>query len=111
VQAGQAPRSAVDRLLDVLSAFDLRNPALSLTEISHRADLPLTTAHRLVGTLTRWGALERDESGSYHIGLRLWEVAALAPRGVALRQAAMPFLEDLYETTPRKCPPRGARRT
>lgn len=93
------PRSAADRLLDVLAAFDLRNPALSLTEISRRADLPLTTAHRLVATLTRWGALERDESGCYHIGLRLWEVAALAPRGVGLRQAAMPFLEDLYETT------------
>ncbi|MFI9583544.1 IclR family transcriptional regulator [Streptomyces sp. NPDC052236] len=97
--ASEVPRSAADRLLDVLAAFDLRNPALSLSEISRRAELPLATAHRLVGTLTRWGALERDESGSYHIGLRLWEVAALAPRGVALRQAAMPFLEDLYETT------------
>ncbi|MFP3986091.1 IclR family transcriptional regulator [Streptomyces sp. E11-3] len=96
---GPAPRSAADRLLDVLAAFDLRHPALSLTEISQRADLPLATAHRLVGTLTRWGALERDESGGYHIGLRLWEVAALAPRGVALRQAALPFLEDLYEAT------------
>jgi DNA-binding IclR family transcriptional regulator len=99
VPGSQVPRSAADRLLDVLAAFDLRNPALSLTEISRRADLPLATAHRLVATLTRWGALERDESGCYHIGLRLWEVAALAPRGVGLRQAAMPFLEDLYETT------------
>lgn len=93
------PRSAADRLLDVLAAFDQHNPALSLTEIGHRADLPLATAHRLVATLTRWGALERDESGDYHIGLRLWELAALAPRGMALRQAALPFLEDLYETT------------
>jgi DNA-binding IclR family transcriptional regulator len=99
VRPPQAPRSAADRLLDVLAAFDHRNPALSLTEIGHRADLPLATAHRLVGILARWGALERDDSGDYHIGLRLWEVAALAPRGVALRQAAMPFLEDLYETT------------
>ncbi|MCG5219301.1 IclR family transcriptional regulator [Streptosporangium sp. KLBMP 9127] len=93
------PRSAADRLLDVLAAFDLHHPALSLTEIGRRADLPLATTHRLVGALTRWGALERDEAGDYHIGLRLWEVAALAPRGMGLRQTAMPFLEDLYETT------------
>ncbi|MCW2869800.1 IclR family transcriptional regulator [Actinacidiphila oryziradicis] len=92
-------RTAANRLLAVLDAFDLRSPSLSLTDISRRADLPLATAHRLVGTLTGWGALERDESGSYHIGLRLWELAALAPRGLGLRQAAMPFLEDLYEAT------------
>ncbi|MFI2426172.1 IclR family transcriptional regulator [Streptomyces sp. NPDC018955] len=92
-------RSAPDRLLSVLAAFDHAHPALTLTDISRRAGLPLTTAHRLVGELARWGALERDASGAYHVGLRLWEVAALAPRGLALRQVALPYLEDLYEAT------------
>lgn len=92
-------RSAPDRLLSVLSAFDHEHPALSLTDISRRAGLTLTTTHRLVGALTDWGALERDEAGVYHVGLRLWEVAALAPRGLALRQIALPYLEDLYEAT------------
>ncbi|WP_327578792.1 MULTISPECIES: IclR family transcriptional regulator [unclassified Streptomyces] len=92
-------RSAAERLLAVLGAFDHRRPALSLTEIGRRAGLPLATAHRLVGELTAWGALERDAAGSYHVGLRIWELAALAPRGPALREAALPFLEDLYEAT------------
>ncbi|MCF2127321.1 IclR family transcriptional regulator [Strepomyces sp. STD 3.1] len=91
--------TAPERLLSVLAAFDHGHPALSLTEISRRAGLSLTTAHRLVRALTRWGALERDPSGVYHVGLRLWEVAALAPRGLALRQVALPYLEDLYEAT------------
>ncbi|MFJ3669806.1 IclR family transcriptional regulator [Streptomyces sp. NPDC090106] len=93
------PRSAPDRLLSVLAAFDHEHPALSLTDISRRAGLTLTTAHRLVAALTGWGALERDPEGVYHVGLRLWEIAALAPRGLALRQIALPFLEDLYEAT------------
>lgn len=38
-------------------------------------------------------------AGRYQIGLRLWEPAALAPRGPALRQVALPYLEDLYEAT------------
>ncbi|MFD7708771.1 IclR family transcriptional regulator [Streptomyces sp. NPDC059786] len=92
-------RSAPGRLLAVLAAFDHAHPALSLTDISRRAGLALSTAHRLVGALTRWGALERDESGVYHVGLRLWELAALAPRGLGLRQVALPYLEDLYEAT------------
>jgi DNA-binding IclR family transcriptional regulator len=96
--AGPA-RTAAERLLAVLAAFDHRHASLTLTEISIRADLTLTTAHRLVATLTDWGALERDDSGGYHVGLRLYELAALAPRGIGLRQAAMPFLEDLYEAT------------
>ncbi|CAL9583096.1 HTH-type transcriptional regulator KipR [Streptomyces sp. enrichment culture] len=91
--------TATDRLLSVLAAFDHAHPALCLTDISRRAGLSLTTAHRLVGALTAWGALERDDAGLYHVGLRLWEVAALAPRGLALRQAALPYLEDLYEAT------------
>jgi len=94
-----APSTAAERLLAVLAAFDRSAPALSLTEISRRAGLTLPTAHRLVGLLTTWGALERDASGAYHIGLRLWELGALSPRGLALREAAMPFLEDLYEAT------------
>ncbi|QNP69157.1 IclR family transcriptional regulator [Streptomyces roseirectus] len=93
------PRSAPERLLSVLAAFDHEHTALTLTDISRRAGLTLTTAHRLVGALTLWGALERDPSGTYHVGLRLWEIAALSPRGLALRQIALPYLEDLYEAT------------
>jgi DNA-binding IclR family transcriptional regulator len=87
------------RVLRVLAAFSAERPELGLTELSRRADLPLTTAHRLVGELAAWGALERGTDGRYRVGLRLWEVAALAPRGLGLRESAMPFLEDLYEVT------------
>ncbi|MCF2532491.1 IclR family transcriptional regulator [Yinghuangia sp. KLBMP8922] len=95
----RARRSSGDRLLDILGVFTPGRSALTLTEIAGHTGLPLTTAHRLVATLARWGALERGDDGVYHVGLRLWEVASLAPRGVGLREAAMPFLEDLYEAT------------
>lgn len=87
------------RAFGVLEAFTPSAPTLSLSEIARRSGLPLTTAHRLVADLRRAGALERDVDGTYRIGLRLWEIASLAPRGVPLREAALPFLEDLYEVT------------
>jgi DNA-binding IclR family transcriptional regulator len=96
---GPSRPSVTARVLAILDAFTPSCPALSLSDISRRTGLPPATAHRLVGELTRWGALERDEHGVYRIGLRLWEVAALAPRGLGLRETAMPFLEDLYEAT------------
>ncbi|HEY0575671.1 MAG TPA: IclR family transcriptional regulator [Pseudonocardia sp.] len=92
-------RSTVARAFGVLGVFSAGRTELTLSEIARRAGLPLTTAHRIVGELARWGALERTERGSYQVGLRLWEVGALAPRGHGLREIAMPFLEDLYEAT------------
>ncbi len=97
--ASSRSRSLVCRALDVLAAFGPDRPELTLSEISRRSGLPLTTTHRLVRELTAWGALERDPAGSYHIGLHLWEVASLAPRGLRLREAALPYMEDLYEVT------------
>jgi DNA-binding IclR family transcriptional regulator len=92
-------RTVSSRVLGVLDAFTGAQRRLSLTEISRRTGMPMATTHRLVGELVAWGALERDEHGRYQIGLRLWEVAALAPRGPGLREIALPFLEDLYEAT------------
>jgi DNA-binding IclR family transcriptional regulator len=92
-------RSVTARAFAVLEAFTPASPALTLSEIARRAGLPLTTTHRLLAELCASRALERDAAGAYRIGLRLWEIASLAPRGVPLREAALPFLEDLYEVT------------
>lgn len=97
---GGAGRASVsERVLGILAVFTPDRRAMTLSDISRHTGLPVATAHRLVGELARWGALERDDSGVYRIGLRLWEVGSLAPRGLGLRESAMPFLEDLYEAT------------
>jgi DNA-binding IclR family transcriptional regulator len=92
-------RSVTGRTLALLAAFSPDAPELTLSELARRAGVSLPTAHRRAAELLAWGALERTPDGRYHIGLRLWEVASLAPRGLRLREASMPFLEDLYEIT------------
>ncbi|HEY0485367.1 MAG TPA: IclR family transcriptional regulator [Mycobacteriales bacterium] len=91
--------SAIVRALQLLGTFSPEQPTLTLTDLARRSGLPLTTTHRIVGDLLAWGALERDREGRYRIGLRLWETASLAPRGLGLREAALPFLEDLSQVT------------
>jgi DNA-binding IclR family transcriptional regulator len=91
--------SVSSRLLSVLDAYAEGRAACTLSELSRRTGLPLTTTHRLVGELERWGGLERGADGRYRIGLRLVELAALCPRGTGLRDVALPFMEDLYEAT------------
>jgi DNA-binding IclR family transcriptional regulator len=92
-------RTALGRALAVLDAFGPQHRLLSLSEIARRADLTLPTTHRLVSELVAWGALERHRSGQYFLGLRLLELAALAPRGLQLREVAFPYLDDLHQAT------------
>ena len=94
-----APRSVTSRALSVLGAFDDAHSRLTLSQIARRAGLALTTTHRLLGELTAWQALERRDDGSYVIGRRLWHLGLLAPVQLELRQAALPYLQDLYDAT------------
>jgi DNA-binding IclR family transcriptional regulator len=87
------------RATQLLTAFTPERPALTLTQLARRAGLPLTTTHRLVGELVHCGLLERDPAGEYRVGLRLWEIASLAPRGLGLRERALPYMEDLFAVT------------
>ena len=75
----------LDRAFRILTAFSPEHRSLSLTALSLRADLPKASALRIIRKLVEWGALERASTGEYAIGLRLVEVAALAPGGQALR--------------------------
>jgi DNA-binding IclR family transcriptional regulator len=89
----------LDRAFRILAAFEPGRRSLSLAALSSRAGLPKPTALRLARKLVQWGALERAPDGDYVVGLRLLEIASLAPRGHGLRAAALPYLEDLHHAT------------
>ncbi|MFD8725213.1 IclR family transcriptional regulator [Streptomyces sp. NPDC059629] len=92
---GQYARQAV-------SALDCYRPnggASRLTELSVRTKLPKTTVFRLCADLVRLGLLERDAE-TYRLGGALFELGSLVPRRQDLREAALPFLQDLFEATP-----------
>ncbi|MGA9103221.1 IclR family transcriptional regulator [Aeromicrobium sp.] len=95
-----APGASVSsRLLAVLGAFDEGARQLSLTELSRRSGLPLSTTHRLLGELVEWGALRRADDGRYVLGRRMWEIGLLAPIQVEVREIASPFLSDVFAAT------------
>src|SRR4051812_50215214 len=98
-------------MLAVLAAFGPAHSSLTLSEISRRSGLSLTTTHRLVGELRTWGALERGADGRYGIGLRLLELGALAPHGLQLREGAVPYVADLHQVTRAHLRPGGRGRS
>ena len=89
--------SVVDRVVRVIGAFPEGVLVLPLSELAERAELPLTTAHRLVRQLADHGLLELGPGGSVRLGLRLWELVNRNSPTLALRDAAMPFMEDIHQ--------------
>lgn len=85
-----------ERLFQVLFAFSPERRRLTLADITRRTGLPHATARRLVHSLLAAGALEREEDGSFVIGLKVWQMGTLAPRSMTLRTAALPYMEDLH---------------
>lgn len=96
--AAPPPKSVLARGLLLLGAFDATDVELTLAQLSARTGLPKPTAHRLVAELVAWGGLERTEHG-YRLGMKLFVLGQRVPRQRSLREAALPYLEDLYEAT------------
>jgi DNA-binding IclR family transcriptional regulator len=97
VEAGRTRgESVLTRAARILRAFTPDEPQLSVSEIGRRAGLHVATASRLIATMVEEGLLERSPAGGVRIGVRLWELAHRASPTLGLREAAMPFLEDLH---------------
>lgn len=90
--------SSMSRSVRVLEAFDPGTRDLSLTQITHRSGLPVSSAYRLVAEMCALGLLEKLPNRRYRIGLRLWELANRTPGALGLREVAMPYLQDVQAT-------------
>jgi len=100
--AGRAKdsRPLAQRLFAILDAFERgEGPTRSLSELARAADLPESTAYRLAEQLVASGGLERGASGGYRVGLKLWRLGSHHHSTRALRQIALPYLDDLLELT------------
>ncbi|GAB4098522.1 IclR family transcriptional regulator [Sinomonas halotolerans] len=89
--------SVVDRIVRILEAFPEGVSSLPLAEVAARADLPLTSAHRLVRQLAEHRLLEQAPGGTVQLGLRLWELVNRNSPILVLRQAALPFMDDIHQ--------------
>ncbi|HWB35981.1 MAG TPA: IclR family transcriptional regulator [Rugosimonospora sp.] len=96
-QAGPG-EGGLDRAAAILGAFDAEHRELSLAALVERCGLPRSTTHRTADRMIRLGWLDKP-ADRYRIGNRLFEIAGLAPIRLELREAVLPFLQDLHHAT------------
>jgi DNA-binding IclR family transcriptional regulator len=88
----------LDRAAAILGAFDEQHRELSLAALVTRCRLPRSTTHRTADKMLRLGWLDKP-ADRYRIGNRIFELSGLAPVRHQLREAALPFLQDLHVAT------------
>ncbi|MEJ3749873.1 IclR family transcriptional regulator [Actinomycetes bacterium KLBMP 9797] len=90
---------AVDRALDLLSAFSTAHPRLSLSELAEAAGLPRASAHRIAATLVERGFLRQDPDGAYLLGVRLLELGSQVSQTSAVTHLTQQAADELHRLT------------
>lgn len=90
--------SMLERGLLILQAFRPAGSPLRLSDLARRTGLPKATVHRLIEEMVDLGQLERTPQGLV-LGRLNFEIGELVPLKMRLREAALPFMQDLYEAT------------
>ena len=92
--------TSVGKALALLDALGSGSASLGVSELARRADLPKSTAFRLLACLEDAGYVDRLGT-EYCLGRRLFElgnqIAYCRPSG--LRDVALPYLSELFERT------------
>ncbi|WP_430335202.1 IclR family transcriptional regulator [Rhodococcus sp. ACT016] len=93
-----ARESLLARMTAIVDAFTDPNSDLNLDQISHRAELPRSTTHRIVVDLIDLGWLERS-GRDYRLGWRA--LGAVGPQAVhaRIRVGAHDILQELFLRT------------
>lgn len=81
-------------LIDVLAS---REEAVSLKDISEKTGLHPSTAHRILNDLAAGRFVDRPESGSYRLGMRLLELGNLVKDRLSVRETALPAMRLLHK--------------
>jgi DNA-binding IclR family transcriptional regulator len=82
----------------ILRAFTAEDADVTLAELGRRTGLPKATLHRVANDLVSVGLLDRRDT-RYRLGGLVFQLGMMASAERRLLDAAIPFMEDLYELT------------
>jgi IclR family KDG regulon transcriptional repressor len=89
---------AVSRAIQLLSAFSLTKPKMTLADLTFVTGLPKTTSFRILATLVDGGLCERDEaSGHYSLGIKTLRLAEICRRNFNLREFSAPVMRQVRD--------------
>jgi len=87
----------IERMFALIDVLASREEAISLKEISDRTGLHPSTTHRILNDLAVGRFVDRPESGSYRLGMRLLELGNLVKGRLNVRDVAFQPMRELHK--------------
>jgi IclR family transcriptional regulator, carbohydrate utilization repressor len=87
----------IERMFTLIDVLASREDAISLKEISEKAGLHPSTAHRILNDLATGRFVDRPQPGSYRLGMRLLELGNLVKGRLNVRDAALAPMRELHK--------------
>jgi DNA-binding IclR family transcriptional regulator len=96
--SAQRPLLVLGKITQILDAFSLARPSLTLGEIQQATGMPTSTVQRLVTNMVAQGLLDRS-GDQVRIGVKLAYWAAPAVKGVDVLTIVNPVLREIRDAT------------
>ena len=91
---------AIDRAMSILNCFDFQHQTWDAQQLSTKLELTIATTKRILRALESQKLLKQcDKTGNYELGLRIFELGAVAHSRISLVGEAKEILQKLYEET------------
>ena len=86
----------IERMFTLFEVLASREEPMSLKDISEKAGLHPSTAHLILNDLATGRVVDRPESGTYRLGMRLLELGNMVKARLNIRDVAIGPMRDLY---------------
>lgn len=94
---------SVEKGMKIFEEIVFNGEPISLSHLSERVEMNISTVHRLVNTLLDLGYVEQNNEGLYCLGLLAFEVADIINQEFDLRKLVHPYLQEIVEQCNETC--------
>lgn len=91
---------SINRALTIIDVIAKSGQSgLTLTTISERIELPISTVYRILQNLVAWQYVKEDENGIYTLGFELITLGNIAKNNIAIRNVSHRYIAELGDIT------------
>ena len=89
---------SLERALNILSFFAEKKTGLTLTEVSQKLEVNMSTTFRILSTLEKHGFIQKNEHGhKYFLGISVAKLCSEFMTAYPFKDIALPFMEQLQK--------------
>lgn len=89
----------IERMVTLLDVLARHHDPVSLKQLAIESELHPSTAHRILNDMVLTRFVDRADTGSYRLGMRLLELGNIVKSRLDVREAAIEFMRTLHRKT------------